>query len=36
MEIKVVKNVLTVNNTIAAQNRQLFKDHQVFVINVMS
>jgi hydrogenase nickel incorporation protein HypB len=36
MEIKVVRKVLDVNNTIAAQNRKLFTDEKVFVLNVMS
>ncbi len=36
MEIKVVKKVLDVNNTMAEQNRKLFSDKNVFVLNVMS
>lgn len=36
MEIKVVRNVLDANNTIAEKNRNLFKEKQVFVLNVMS
>ncbi len=36
MKIQVVKNVLDVNNTMAAQNRKLFADNGVFVLNVMS
>ncbi len=36
MEIKVVRKVLDVNNTMAAQNRKLFADKKVFVLNVMS
>lgn len=36
MEIKVVRNVLDANNTIAEKNRKLFKEKQVFVLNVMS
>jgi hydrogenase nickel incorporation protein HypB len=36
MEIKVVRKVLDVNNTIAEQNRKLFADKNVFVLNVMS
>jgi len=36
MEIRVVKNVLDANNIVAEQNRQLFADHRVFVLNVMS
>lgn len=36
MEIKVVRKVLDVNNTLAAQNRKRFADNNVFVLNVMS
>ena len=36
MEIKVVRNVLDANNTIAEKNRNLFKKKKVFVLNVMS
>ncbi len=36
MEIKVVRKVLDVNNTMAEQNRKLFADNKVFVLNVMS
>jgi hydrogenase nickel incorporation protein HypB len=36
MEIKVVRKVLDVNNTLAEQNRKLFADKNVFVLNVMS
>jgi hydrogenase nickel incorporation protein HypB len=36
MEIKVVRKVLDVNNTLAVQNRKLFADKNVFVLNVMS
>ncbi len=36
MEIKVVRKVLDVNNTLAEQNRKLFADNKVFVLNVMS
>jgi hydrogenase nickel incorporation protein HypB len=36
MEIKVVRKVLDVNNTMAQQNRKLFADKKVFVLNVMS
>jgi hydrogenase nickel incorporation protein HypB len=36
MEIKVVRKVLDVNNTMAQQNRNLFAGKKVFVINVMS
>ena len=35
-EIKVVRKVLEVNDTIAAQNRKLFAEKGLFVINVMS
>jgi hydrogenase nickel incorporation protein HypB len=35
-EIKIVQKVLDVNDTIAEQNRRLFKEKDVFVINVMS
>lgn len=36
MEIKVVKKVLDVNDTLAMQNREIFKAAGVFVLNVMS
>ena len=36
MEIKVVKKVLDVNDTMAFQNREMFKRAGVFVLNVMS
>ncbi len=36
MEIKVVRKVLDVNNTMAQQNRTRFADKKVFVLNVMS
>ena len=35
-EIKIVKKVLGVNDTIAEQNRSLFAEKGVFVLNVMS
>ena len=35
-EIKVVRRVLDVNEKMAAQNRQLFADHGIFVLNMMS
>jgi hydrogenase nickel incorporation protein HypB len=35
-EIKIVRKVLDVNDTIAEQNRQLFAEKGVFVLNVMS
>lgn len=36
MEIKVVRKVLDVNNTMAQQNRKMFSDKRVFVLNLMS
>jgi len=36
MEIKVIKNILDVNNTMAEQNRKMFAEKEVFVLNVMS
>ena len=36
MEIKVVRKVLDVNDTMAQQNRKLFAGKKVFVLNVMS
>ncbi len=36
MEIKVVRKVLDVNDTMAQQNRNLFAGKKVFVLNVMS
>jgi hydrogenase nickel incorporation protein HypB len=35
-EIKIVRKVLDVNDTIANQNRELFREKGVFVINAMS
>ena len=35
-EIKVVRRVLDVNEQMAAQNRKRFKEHGVFVLNMMS
>jgi len=35
-EIKVVRRVLDVNDAIAAQNRRMFAENRVFVLNVMS
>ncbi|UCH86233.1 MAG: hydrogenase nickel incorporation protein HypB [Dehalococcoidia bacterium] len=35
-EIKVVRKVLDANDTVAAQNRKLFAEKGLFVINVMS
>lgn len=36
MEIKVVRRVLDVNETMAAQNREMFTQKGVFVLNMMS
>ncbi|MFZ1036150.1 MAG: hydrogenase nickel incorporation protein HypB [Smithella sp.] len=36
MKVTVVKNVLDANDRIAAENRELFDHHKVFVINLMS
>ncbi len=36
MEIKVVKKVLDVNDEMARQNREMFNEKGVFVLNVMS
>ncbi|QTA79125.1 Hydrogenase maturation factor [Desulfonema limicola] len=36
MEIKVVKKVLGVNDTMAKQNRDMFTEKRVFVLNMMS
>ncbi len=36
MEIKVVKKVLDANDEMARQNREMFKEKGVFVLNVMS
>ncbi len=36
MEIKVVKNILDANNRIAEENRKLFNEKKIFVINLMS
>ncbi|MFC2060151.1 hydrogenase nickel incorporation protein HypB [Chloroflexota bacterium] len=36
MEIKVLKNILGVNEQIAEKNRQLFSSHHVFAVNLMS
>ena len=35
-QIKVVKNILDANNRIAEENRNLFKEKGIFVINLMS
>mgnify|MGYP001039312744 CR=1 FL=1 len=36
MEIKVVQNILSANDQIAAMNRQLLDSHKVFALNLMS
>ena len=36
MKINVVKNVLDANNRIAMENRALFDEKNIFVINLMS
>ncbi len=36
MEVKVVKKVLSVNDTMAQQNRKYFSEKKVFVLNMMS
>ncbi|MDM8552873.1 hydrogenase nickel incorporation protein HypB [Desulfobacterales bacterium HSG2] len=36
MEIKVVRKVLDVNETIAKQNRKMFAEKKIFVLNMMS
>ncbi len=36
MEVKIVRKVLDVNNMMAAQNRQLFAEKGIFVLNLMS
>jgi hydrogenase nickel incorporation protein HypB len=36
MEIKVVKKVLSANDTMAQQNRKHFSEKKVFVLNMMS
>ncbi len=36
MEIKVVKNILDANNRIAQENRKIFDEKNIFVINLMS
>ncbi len=35
-EIKIVKKVLEANDTIAEQNRKIFEERNIFVLNVMS
>ncbi|PKN06165.1 MAG: hydrogenase accessory protein HypB [Deltaproteobacteria bacterium HGW-Deltaproteobacteria-7] len=36
MKVTVVKNVLDANDRIAAENRELFDRHKIYVINLMS
>ncbi|MEW6426645.1 MAG: hydrogenase nickel incorporation protein HypB [Thermodesulfobacteriota bacterium] len=36
MKVAVVKNILHANDRIAEENRRLFKQHKLFVINLMS
>lgn len=36
MEVKVVRKVLDVNDTMARQNRKMFEEKEVFVLNMMS
>jgi len=36
MKVAVVKNILDANDRIAAENRELFDRHRLFVINLMS
>ena len=36
MKVTVVKNVLDANDRIASENRKLFDQHKIFVINLMS
>jgi len=36
VKVTVVKNVLDANNRIAEENRKLFDEHKIFVINLMS
>ena len=36
MKVAVVKNILDANDRIAAENRQLFNDNNLFTINLMS
>jgi hydrogenase nickel incorporation protein HypB len=36
MEIKVVRKILDVNDTMAEQNRKMFSEKGIFVLNVMS
>jgi hydrogenase nickel incorporation protein HypB len=36
MEIKVLKNILSANDLIADRNRRIFKNNQIFTINIMA
>ena len=36
MEIKILKDILSANDQIARENRQLLDDHHVFAVNVMA
>jgi hydrogenase nickel incorporation protein HypB len=36
MEVKIVRKVLDANDTIAEENRKLFKEKNVYVLNIMS
>jgi len=36
VKVKVVKKVLDANDRIAEENRKLFDQHKIFVINLMS
>lgn len=36
MKVAVVKNILDANERIAAENREIFRKHRLFVINLMS
>ncbi|MCP4162308.1 MAG: hydrogenase nickel incorporation protein HypB [Deltaproteobacteria bacterium] len=36
MEVKIVKKVLDANDTMAEENRKLFRDKNVYVLNIMS
>ncbi len=36
MKVKLISNILDANTAMAEQNRQLFKEHGIFVLNMMS
>ncbi len=36
MKVKVLKNILDANELIASKNKELFRKHKIFVINLMS